>query len=124
MEGVHNVVLLLDNFYLVAFTPLILPLVQSEFLEHFPFILLSHGYVTGARDGLSQRVHVQHDSCIAGQVHGYFNHVELVILKTLINVFHAHLKQCKLLVVVEGGDSGHPHVVIGIGVKRRKKFDR
>ena len=123
MKCIHDVVLLLDNFFLVAFAPRVTPLVQSELLESFPFLLLSHGHVTGARNSLSQRVHVQHDSCITGQVHGYFNHVELLILKALINVFHAHLKQCKLRAVVERSDGGHPHVVIGIGIKRLKKFD-
>ena len=93
MEGVHYVVLLLDSFFLIGFAPCIIPLVQSELLEPFPFFLPNHGHVTRARDGLSQRVHVQHDSYIAGQVHGRFNHVELIILKALINVFHAHLKQ-------------------------------
>ena len=123
MEGVHYVVLLLDSFFLIGFAPRIIPLVQSELLEEFPFLLLNHGHVTGTCDGLSQRDHVQHDSYIAGQVHGQFNHVELIILKALINVFHAHLKQCKLFVVVEGGDGGYPHVVIGVRIKRLKKSD-
>ena len=124
MEGVHDVILLLDSCFLVALAPLIIPLVQRKLLEPFSFILLNHGHVTGARDGFSQGGHVQHDSYIAGQVHGRFNHVELSTLKALINVLHAHLKQGKLLVVVEGGDGGHPHVVIGVGVKRLKKSDR
>ena len=97
---------------------------KLSLLEPFSFILLNHGHVTGARDGFSQGGHVQHDSYIVGQVHGRFNHVELRTLKALINVLHAHLKQGKLLVVVEGGDGGHPHVVIGLGIKRLKKSDR
>ena len=123
MKCIHDVVLLLDNFFLVAFAPRVTPLVQSELLESFPNLLCIHGHVTGAHDDLSQCDQVQPDSCIAGQVHGRFNHVELIILKALINVFHAHLKQCKLRAVVESSDGGHPHVVIGIGIKRLKKFD-
>ena len=122
MEGVHDIVFVRDSCFLIDFAPLLIPLVQTDRSEAYPVIVLKLRHVTGALDGFSQVVHVQLDSFIVGQIHGRFDHVKLIILKALVYVSRTALEQSKLFGVVEGGNGGHPHVLIGVGIKPLKKF--
>ena len=75
MEGVHDVVFIRDSCFLIAFAPLLIPLVQTDRSEAYPVVALKLWHITGTLDGFSQTVHVQPDSFIAGQSHGRFDHV-------------------------------------------------
>ena len=66
MEGVHDVVFVRDSCFLIAFAPLLIPLVQTDRSEAYPVVALKLWHITGALDGFSQAVHVQLDSFIVG----------------------------------------------------------